>query len=48
MVPVADKVDQRGGCSLKLEGVAQEEANPMQAVQKVAWEKELAVEGVLN
>lgn len=36
MVPVTDKVDQRDSCSLKLEGVDQEGANPIQVVQKLS------------
>lgn len=47
VVPVAEVVDQEGGRSLELEVEDQEEADPMEAVQKVVQEKELVVEGDL-
>lgn len=47
VVPVVEVVDQEGGHSLELEVEDQEEADPMEAAQKVVQEKELAVEGDL-
>lgn len=47
VVPVVEVVDQEGGRSLELEVEDQEEADPMEAAQKVVQEKELVVEGDL-
>ena len=47
VVPVVEVVDQEGGRSLELEVEEQEEADPMEAAQKVVQEKELVVEGNL-
>lgn len=47
MVPVVEVVGQEGGRSLVLEVEDQEEADPVEAAQKVVQEKELAVEGDL-
>lgn len=47
VVPVVEVVGQEGGRSLVLEVEDQEEADPMEAAQKVVQEKELAVEGDL-
>lgn len=47
VVPAVEVVDQEGDRSLELEVEAQEEADPMEAAQKVVQEKELVVEGDL-
>lgn len=47
VVPVVEVVGQEGGRSLVLEVEDQEEADPVEAAQKVVQEKELAVEGDL-
>lgn len=47
VVPAVEVVGQVGGHSLELEEEAQEEADPVEAAQKVVQEKELVVEGDL-
>lgn len=49
VVPAVVVVDQEGGHSLELEVEAQEEADPVEAAQKVVQEKELVVvDGLLD